>query len=68
MSSKTLTMPEDVIVAMLKTLPEDILIDIFWKTLVEGDVSPLTKEEKEEIERGKREFEEGKTIRWEDLK
>jgi hypothetical protein len=33
----------------LKTLPEDILVDIFWKTLVESDVSPLTKEEREAI-------------------
>ena len=56
-------MPEDSIVAMLKTLPEDILIDIFWKTMVESDTSPLTDEEKEEMERGKKEFERGETIK-----
>jgi len=42
MTNKTLTLPEDVVINLLKTLPEDILVDIFWKTLVESDVSPLT--------------------------
>lgn len=68
MESKTLTMPEEALVAMLKTLPEDALIDIFWKTLVESDISPLTDEEKEEMEKGKIEFERGETIKWEDLR
>ncbi len=68
MSIKTLTMPEDVIINMLKTLPEDELVDIFWKTLVESDDSPLTTEEKKEIEEAKIEFEKGETIKWEDLR
>ena len=41
MSTKIVPMPEDAVINMLKTLPEDVLIDIFWKTLVESDVSPL---------------------------
>lgn len=68
MESKTLTMPEEALVAMLKTLPEDALIDIFWNTLVESDISPLTDKEKEEMEKGKIEFERGETIKWEDLR
>jgi hypothetical protein len=52
----------------LKTLPEDILVDIFWKTLVESDVSPLTKEEREAIGQGKNEFNKRETIKWENLR
>lgn len=68
MSSRTITMPEATIVALLKTLPEDVLIDIFWKTVVESDVSPLTRAEKKRVETGKKEFIIRETIKWEDLK
>ena len=68
MTNKTLTLPEDVVVNLLKTLPEDILVDIFWKTLVESDVSPLTKEEREAIEQGKSEFNKRETIKWKNLR
>lgn len=68
METKTLTMPEDAVINMLKSLPEDDLIDIFWKTLVKGDVSPISKEEREDIERAKVEFEKGETIKWEDIR
>jgi len=68
MSSKTLSVPEEALISMLKTLPEDVLVDIFWKTLVESDVSPLTKEERDELEKGKREFEKGETVKWKNLK
>ncbi len=49
-------------------LPITALIDIFWKTLVESDISPLTQEEREELEKGKIEFEKGETIKWENLR
>lgn len=52
MSNKTLAMPEEALVNMPKALPEDALVEIFWRTLVESDVSPLTGEEKEEIREG----------------
>ena len=68
MSSKTLSVPEEALISMLKTLPEDVLVDIFWKTLVESDVSPLTKEERDELEKGKREFEKGETVKWKNLR
>ena len=68
MGTKTLTMPEDALVNMLKTLPEDILIDVFWRTVVESDISPLTKEEKELISKGKLEHKKGETIKWQDLR
>ncbi len=68
MGSKILSMPEEALISMLKTLPENALIDIFWKTLVESDTSPLTQEEREELEKGKIEFEKGETIKWEKLR
>lgn len=68
MGTKIVPMPEDAVINMLKTLPEDTLIDIFWKTLVESDVSPLTAEERKEMEKGKDEFVKGETIKWENLR
>lgn len=68
MGTKTLTMPEDALVNMLKTLPEDILMDVFWRTVVENDVSALTKEERELISKGKLEHKKGETIKWQDLR
>jgi len=53
---------------MLKVLPKDVLVDIFWKTLVEYDITPLTLEEKEDIEKGIKELQNGNTIKWEDIK
>jgi hypothetical protein len=49
-------------------LPEDILIDIFWKTVVESDISPLTRTEKKRVETGKKEFILRETARRKDLK
>jgi hypothetical protein len=68
MLAKTLTIPEDAMVNMLKTLPDDILVEVFWKALVESDVSPLTHEEKEEIDNVRVEFKKGETIKWDSLK
>lgn len=68
MNPKTVSLPQDAIINLLKTLPEDVLIDIFWKAIVEVDVSPLISEEKEEIERAKDEYRKGGTIKWENLK
>ena len=68
MGTKTLTMPEDALVNMLKTLPEDILIDIFWRTVVESDIAALTKGEKELVIKGKLEHKKGETTKWQDLR
>lgn len=68
MSTKIVSMSEDAVINMLKTLPEDVLIDIFWKTLVESDVSPLIEEERKELEKAKDEFVKGETIKWENLR
>ena len=68
MGSKTLTMPEDALVNMLKTLPEDVLIEVFWRTVVTNDTASLFSDEKEAIATGRKELEKGETIKWEDIK
>jgi hypothetical protein len=68
MPTKTISMPEDVVINLLKTLPEEDIIDIFWKTLIESDVSPLTDEEREKIRKAKKEFEKGETVKWENIR
>ena len=68
MITKTLLMPEDVVVNMLKTLPKKDLINIFWKTLAESDVSPLRDEEREDIKQAKKEFKERETLKWENIR
>ncbi len=65
MGTKTLKMPEDALVALLKTLKEETLVDIFWKTFVESDTSPLTREEERAIQKAKDEFRGGEAVRWE---
>jgi len=65
---KTINLPEEALVAMLRTLPEDVLAEVFWKTLVEYDTSPLTGEEKKAVEEARSEFDRGETISWEDIK
>ena len=67
MNTKNLSIPEDTIINMLKRLPKDVLVDIFWKTLVESDATPLTLEEKEDIEKGIKEFKNRNTIKWKDI-
>jgi len=68
MTTKTVSMPEDVVINLLRTLSEEDLIDIFWKTIVQCDVSPLTEEEKNDIRRAKKELKKGKTLSWENIR
>ncbi|MBI4823833.1 MAG: hypothetical protein HY805_06350 [Nitrospirae bacterium] len=68
MGIKTLTVPEDALVNMLKTLPKDNLIEVFWRSVVETDVAPLTPAEREEIKKAKAEFKKGETVRWKDIR
>ena len=68
MSSKSVKLPKDAIVQMLKSLPEDVLRDIFWKAFAEVDTSPLTKSERLALAVAQQEFEKGETVKWEDLR
>ena len=65
---KTILIPENSIIEMLKALPEDALMDIFSKILVQSDRSPLTDEEEASYKEASKEYEEGEVISWENLK
>jgi hypothetical protein len=64
----TITIPEKAIVNILKDLPENILSNIFWKTFVSYDDSPMTDSEKKSVSKAKLEFKKGETIKWQDIK
>jgi len=64
----TIPIPEKAIVNILKDLPENILSDIFWKTFVSYDDSPLTESEKKSIAKAKEEFKKGETVKWQSIK
>jgi hypothetical protein len=66
--AKTVSIPEDTIIAMLKGLSEDALVDIFSKTLIQSDTSPLTTQEETSYEEALKEHRKGETISWRDLR
>ncbi len=66
--AKTISIPENSIIEMLRALPEETLTDIFSKILIQGDASPLTDEEKTSYKKALKEYEKGEVISWEDLK
>ena len=66
--AKTVSISEDSIIAMLKGLPENTLMDIFSKMLIRSDTSPLTDEEETSYKEALKEHEKGEIISWEDLK
>lgn len=66
--AKTVVISEDSIIAMLRELPEDILIEMFSKMLVQSDTSPLTAEESASYKKALKEREKGELISWQNLK
>jgi hypothetical protein len=66
--AKTVSISEDSIIAMLKGLPENTLMDIFSKMLIRSDTSPLTDEEETSYKEALKEHEKGEIISWENLK
>jgi len=66
--AKTVSIPEDSIIAMLKGLPENILMDIFSKMLIRSDTSPLTDQEETSYKEALKEHKKGEIINWESLK
>ena len=67
MSPETVKLPQDVIVGLLKELPDDVLQDIFWKVFIECEVHGLSDDEKLDIAASDEQFETGETVKWEDL-
>lgn len=68
MGAKTLTMPEDALVGMLKSLHEKTLLDVFWKSVVQCDTSALRADEKKDRRKAREELKQGLTIKWHDLR
>lgn len=66
--AKTVLISEDSIIAMLRGLSEDTLLDIFSKMLIESDTSPLTDEENASYREALKEHERGELVSWHDLK
>ena len=66
--TKTVNLPEDALVAMLKALPEDVLGGVFWKVMVDYDVSPLANDEKKALEKAMCEADRKETVDWEDIR
>jgi len=55
---------QDTLLEILKSQPEPILIQLFDQLMVSSDTSPLTDEERVEIENAKKEYYNGETIKW----
>ena len=68
MNTKTISIPENALVDILKSLPENMLASIFWKSFVHSDDSPITESDKKEIEKAKDEFRKGETIKWQHIR
>lgn len=66
--AKTVSISEDSIIAMLKGLPENALMEILSKMLIQSDISALSDEEKTSYKEALQEHEKGQTVNWEDLK
>ena len=66
--AKSILVPEKSIIEMLKALPEDALIEIFSKVLIESDTYPLSAEEEKSYKKALEERERGKVINWGNLR
>jgi len=66
--AKTVSVSEDSIIAMLKGLPENTLMDIFSKMLAQSDTLPLNDEEETSYRQALQEHEKGQTVNWENWK
>ena len=56
--------PQDSLLEILKLQPESVLIQLFDKLIISPETSPLTDEEKLEIQQAKEEYAKGETIAW----
>jgi hypothetical protein len=68
MGGRVVSLPQESIIHMLKALPEDALADIFWRTFIEVDRSPMTSNESADLETAVQEFKQGETVKWQDLR
>ena len=62
MAVKTINVPIDFIISMLKQLNNKEKEEIFERVFIDEDTQPLSQREKESIASAQQEFEEGETI------
>ncbi len=56
--------PQETLVTILKLQPESVLIKLFDDLIISSEDSPLSDEEKIDIENAKQEYYSGETIAW----
>ncbi len=64
MEQDCIMIPQDSLLEILKFQPESVLIELFDKLIISSDTSPLTPEEKADIDKAKVEYSKGETIPW----
>ena len=64
MEQDCLMIPQNSLLDILKFQPESVLIKLFDELIISSDNSPLTDEEKYDIEMAKDEYLKGETINW----
>ena len=64
MEQEKITIPKESLIDILRAQPESVIYELFENLLVSSDTSPLTDEEKADIEIAKSEYLKGETIIW----
>ncbi len=64
MQQENLTIPKESLREILKAQPESVLFELFESLMVSSDTSPLSEEERTDLEKGREEYHRGETIIW----
>jgi len=62
--AREIIIPQHILMEILKFQPESVLIELFDNLFINSDDSPLTDEEKVDIEKAKEEYLKGETVVW----
>jgi hypothetical protein len=62
MEHDKLTIPKQSLKEILKAQPESVIYELFESLMVSSDTSPLTEEEKADLQTGREEYFKGETI------
>ncbi|TAL31780.1 MAG: hypothetical protein EPN93_17010 [Spirochaetes bacterium] len=68
MPVKKISIPEDVIIGMLRSVPESSLVEIFWKAVVREDTAPLNSAEKRAVKDALDAYTHGTTTNWKSVR
>lgn len=64
MQEENLTIPKESLKEILKAQPESVIIELFENLMVSSDTTPLTEEERADLETAREEYYKGETIIW----